>query len=436
MAAQPGIISDRLLYAFAHPLQRRRFYLALVFSIILFPVIAVGLILGTMVLIVPVVAFFLWLGARVMFTRLLANSILVSSVNYPRINALAEELKAKMGYEKPIYIFVYEQGNFNAYMRYLFFRRAIFLNSELLETGVSDDEVRWIVGRFIGYLRTRQQAGVLGWVIRAAQHLLVFNVFLLPYERAMVFTGDRLAVAAINGDISSAVSAMQKLLVGRQLGYSVNPEGIVEQQRRIKGTFFAFLARLMSGFPHMTTRYVDLIVFAKAYFPLQFAQFEAANPGLPADLSQLAASPESGIAPPPERLEAAAKPPQGWAWATATAAVTAVAILGIGYPAWHNYQQDRYDSLEPASLPAPDTPGAPSQDAPGAASDTSMPPAEAPDPPSSSDAQPNVPPIDEAPDPSTGLPPHVHRTATGQLAPDTGCSWVTSDANDFRVTCN
>src|SRR5207302_2548759 len=127
-----------------------------------------------------------------------------------------------------------------------------------------------------------------GWLVRGAERLLVFNLFLLPYERAMVYTGDRLAVAAMDGDISSAASAMQKLFVGRQLGYSVNPEGLIKQQREIKGTFFAFMARLPSHFPHMTARYVDLIVFAKVFFPAQVANFESANPGLPADLVYLA----------------------------------------------------------------------------------------------------------------------------------------------------
>lgn len=392
MSTYPEIINDRLFYAYAHPLLNRRFYLALVFAMILFPIIAAGLIAGTLVLVVPVIALFLWIGSRIFFARLLANSILVSEVNYPRVNALAEEMKAKMGYHKPVYIFVYEQGNFNAYMRYLFFRRAIFLNSELLETGVSDDEVRWLVGRFIGYLRARRQAGVLGWLIRAAQHLAVFNVFLLPYDRAMVYTGDRLAVAAIGGDIASAISAMQKLLVGRQLGYSINPEGIVAQQRRVKGSLFAFLARVMSAFPHMTTRYIDLIVFAKAYFPAQYSKFAAANPGLPADLAQLAASPRSAVAPPPERLEVEARPPRGWAWAGATAVVI-VAVGGL--IAWSHMPAATVSAAEtPPSVPAADTPAA-----------------------------------------EPGLPPHVHRTASGQLAPDPGCVWASQDPDDFNVIC-
>ncbi|MGI4814724.1 MAG: sel1 repeat family protein [Janthinobacterium lividum] len=291
MPEQPHTMTDREFHALEHPSQKPRFVLALLLSIILFPLIAIALVAGTVVLLVPLFGLMIWIGGRVFFSRFLGNSILVSSVNYPRINEIAEELKTLIGYQKTVYIFVYEQGNFNAFLRkFFFFHNAVFLNSELLESGVSDNEVRWVIGRFVGYLRARRQAGFLGWIIRAAQKLLIFNFFLMPYERAMVYTGDRLALASIDGDISSAVSAFQKLMVGRQLGYTVNPEGIINQQRMVKGSFFAFLARVGSRFPHSTSRYVDMIVFAKAFYPVQFSRFETENPGLPEDLGQLAAS--------------------------------------------------------------------------------------------------------------------------------------------------
>jgi hypothetical protein len=281
------------LRALKHPLQKRRFVLALCFSLMLFPLIAAALLLGTVFLLVPLFAFLIWFSARVLYAYFLGNSILVSELNYPRIFHIGEEMKSAIGYNKPVSIFVYEQGNFNAYlMRFFFYRRAIFLNSELLENGVTDDEVRWLIGRFVGYLRVRHQAGFWGWVIRAAEKLVVFNLFILPYERSMVYTGDRIALAVINGDISSAVSVMQKLLVGRQLGYSVNPEGIVDQHRMVKGSLFAFMARVGQVFPHLTARYVDLICFAKDTYPTQFGRFEAENPGLPGDLGQLAALPQ------------------------------------------------------------------------------------------------------------------------------------------------
>lgn len=280
--------------ALKHPLQPRRFALALFFALILFPLIAFLLVAGTVYLVVPVFAFVLFMSGRVWFAYFMGNCILVSDMNYPRIHRINEDLKVVIGYAKPVNVFVYEQGNFNAYLlKFFFYRRAVFLNSELLEAGVTDDELRWLIGRFIGYLRARRQAGFWGWTIRAAQKLFLFNVFLLPYERALVYSGDRIALAVIGGDISSAVSALQKVFVGRQLGYSVNPSGIVDQHRQVKGSFFAFLARMWMSFPHMTARYVDLIDCAKQRYPGPYARFEAENPGLPADLRQLAALPQA-----------------------------------------------------------------------------------------------------------------------------------------------
>ena len=294
MASIREPITDREFKLCVHPLQRRRFWLAIVFAIILFPAIAVVTVAGTVAFgLVPLIALSLWLSGRIFFANFLGNSILVTPVNYPRMHDIAEEMKTVLNYRKPVYIFVYQEGFFNAFMRKFFFRRAIFLNSDVLNTGVSDDEVRWLIGRFVGYWYARRRFGLFGWLIRVAERFLIFNFFILPYERAMVYTGDRLALAAINGDISSSVAAMQKLLVGRQLGYSVNPEGMVEQHRLVKGSIFAFLARITSYFPHMTARYVDLIAFAKQAYPVQYAVFEAANPQLPADTAHLA--------PPPSR---------------------------------------------------------------------------------------------------------------------------------------
>ena len=392
-------MSDKAFYSYMHPLQDsymhplqdRRFYLALVFAVILFPLVAAGLVAGTVFLIVPAAAILLWISTRIFFANMLGNSILVSTENFPRINTIAEEVKTKLGYTKPIYIFVYEQGDFNASMKHFFFRRAIFLNSELLQNGVTDIEVRWIVGRFVGYMRTRQQAGMLGWIIRAAEHLVVCNIFILPYERAMVHTGDRLALAEIDGDLASAISAMQKLLVGRELGYSVNPQGLIAQQRKIKGSFFAFLARMWTAFPHMTARYVDLILFAKAFFPEQYKVFEAANPGLPADLTQLGLSQETtpGL---PHSVSGQKK----WAWASASAMV----LLLLAFLFWNNmtYHSNSAAQIVPDTLvskaPAPD--------------DATLSPLP---------------------------PPNTHYDEVGRIEPDDGCTWMTDDVTDLRVIC-
>jgi len=280
-------LSDFEVRGCTHPRQFPRFVLALVFCLALAPIFAAVAVIWTAMLLLPLLVLAVWLLRETAFANFKGNAILVSELNYPRIDKLTQELKETLGVSREVHVFVYEQGSFNAFLMRLFFKRAVFLNSEILETGVSDDEVRWLVGRFIGYLRAQQRSGPAGWLIRTTQLLGFTSPLTLPYDRAMVYTGDRLALAAIGGDISTAASAMQKLFVGRQLGYSVNPVGLVEQHRRVKGSIFAFWARLAIAFPHMTARYVDLIAFAKKRYPEPFERFEAANPGLATDLEYL-----------------------------------------------------------------------------------------------------------------------------------------------------
>lgn len=425
MATTSIAMSNETFYGYMYPRQNRRFYLALVCSIVLFPLVAVGLILGTVFFVVPLAALVVWIGMRVFFAHMLGNSVLVSAQNYPRIFAITEEIKVNLGYAKPIYVFVYEQGTFNAYMQHFFLRRAIFLNSELLQNGVSDPEIRWLIGRFVGYMRTRKQAGFLGWVIRAAQKLLVFNFFILPYERAMVHTGDRLALAEIDGDVVSATSAMQKLLVGRELGYSINPEGLIAQHRQIKGSFFGFLARVGHAFPHTTARYVDLMLFAKAFFPEKFQVLESENPGLPADLSQLGLS----------QLTKSGKPRAPWAWACAGATMLALAVLGAS--AWPTVSGLVAPPMDPASFDI-GTPTALDDNA-------AFPPAGEPEPfvtpaaigEESTSPDELAPALAEQPAAPLGAPPpNTHFDAAGQLAPNEGCQWLNDQPGDLRVVCN
>lgn len=56
------VLTKEAFLALKHPLQRRRFALALFFALILFPLIGVALVLGTVVLLVPFFAFLLWMG--------------------------------------------------------------------------------------------------------------------------------------------------------------------------------------------------------------------------------------------------------------------------------------------------------------------------------------------------------------------------------------
>src|SRR5215471_15508392 len=104
-----------MLLSLRHPLQPRRFALALFFALILFPLIAAGLAVGTVFLVVPFFALLLWMTNRILYADFMGKSILVSELNYPRIQGISDEIRATVGYRKSVSIFVYEQGHFNLY---------------------------------------------------------------------------------------------------------------------------------------------------------------------------------------------------------------------------------------------------------------------------------------------------------------------------------
>ena len=265
-----------------HPRQGPRFFLALLFSL-LTAILAIVLSIvsyGILVLYVLLFVFVFWIVLNVLYATFVANAVKVSPRNYPEIASLVAQTRSEIGLSKPVDVFVYQSGEFNAFFRRFFAKRAIFINSELLTTGVTQAEVKWIIARFVGQVKVKHMLGPVGWLINFAQRLIIFNIFILPYERATAYTGDRIALASIGGDISSAVDAMNKLLVGRSLGYSIDPSGIIEQNKSVKGSFFAFLARIGNMLPHTLPRYVDLISFSATAFPTQFRRFAAENPSL------------------------------------------------------------------------------------------------------------------------------------------------------------
>jgi|CXWL01.1.fsa_nt_gi hypothetical protein len=263
-----------------HPRELPRLLLALLFALPLSLALLAAIFVtsGLALSVVLLIAFLVWFLFEVFYASLLGNWILVSQDNYPRLNDLLSEMKQRIGVQQRIDIIVYEQAAFTSFFTMLFARRAIFITSELVAQGVTDDELRWLIGRWVGWIRAKRRMGILRYVIALVEQFPAFNLFIYPYVRATVYTGDRVGLAAIGGDISTAISTMNKLMVGREVGYSVNPAGMVRQYRRVKGSFFGFLARLFWPLPHMNARYVDLIGFAEREYPSQAEQFANMNP--------------------------------------------------------------------------------------------------------------------------------------------------------------
>lgn len=259
-------ISRQELAALRHPKETPRFYLTLFVLIPLGVVIALLTIatLGTILLIAPVVLFFLWFSLKLYAASFMNNTVLVTPRNFPEAHKAIEEAKDYFGYNMPIEAYVYEDGSYNMSLMPLLNTKVLLLNSELLKDRNDRDELRFLVGRFVGALASKHfRFSWLQAYLNGVEKLAIFNLLLYPYERALKLSGDRLGLAMIGGRADVAVRAMMKMVVGSDIADQVDVDGFVAQGEAQQGGFFRWLVKALSTFPHHTVRVSELMAFAR-----------------------------------------------------------------------------------------------------------------------------------------------------------------------------
>lgn len=266
------------LKSILHPNESSRFILALVITI---PAVLVGLVLtfvsyGLVLVFLGLLVFLVWFGLEIAKANLVANSVQVSKVSFPEIYQVYEDIKVKLDYHGDVQIFIVNEGSVNAFISKFFRTKFIILNSGLVHGMTGDEKIlqmQWIIGRFIGALKAKHlRLTLLKIIIDSIEKIKIFNLFILPYERATQFSGDQIGME-ICGDLNNSMTAFDKLLIGNDLAKRVEFRGIINQSISIKNDFFAMLARLFSTHPHLTDRYLNLLAFARWKHPLQYEEF-------------------------------------------------------------------------------------------------------------------------------------------------------------------
>lgn len=260
-----------------HPNFDSRFNLALAVCV---PAAIVGLIfalasLGTVLVFVGALVLMVWLVLSVSKANLVANSVRVSQRNFPEIFAIYQEVKHKLDYHSEVPIYIINEGSVNALVASFFRTKFIVLNAGLVAgmQGKNKLQMTWIIARFIGALKAKHfRTDFLRILIESVEKLQIFNLFILPYERAAQYTGDNIGLLVCE-DVEQVLSAFNKFLVGNDLAPQIEFDGLMEQARDIRGNLFAVLARLGSPHPHQIDRYLNLIAFAEKYFPSQLEAY-------------------------------------------------------------------------------------------------------------------------------------------------------------------
>ena len=291
-----------------HPIEGSRFALTLfiVVPAILLALVATFQTFGVLLFALAGILLSVWFVTKLVIARFLGNAVRVSEDNFPEILAAVNDCKALFGYEPQVDVFVYEQGSFNAMVIPLLQRKVILLNADTV-SNATPTEIRWLVARFVGSLASKHYRFLLLQVVLASiEKLAVFNVLLYPYERAVIHSGDQLGLVAIDGDLESAVSASHKFLAGGSLGGGIDVKGILKQDKDIQGSFFGWLVKCLSPFPHLTARVTNLLRFAAERYPARFNAFLARRDEATAQLVREAIGrlPEARPMENPEQWEA------------------------------------------------------------------------------------------------------------------------------------
>lgn len=273
-------ILDPLFARAKYPKEDNRFVIAMAVGI---PVTVIALILtlvslGLILLYVGLTVFIVWISLSIAKMSLIGNSVRVSKDNFPEILEVYQEVKTKLNYNQNVPIYVVNEGEVNALLAKFFRTRFIVLNSELVKDMVGQPQKRaqmtWVISRFIGSLRAKHfRAQLLKVIFETIEKIKVFNLFLLPYERATQYTGDNIGML-VTGNVDASITALNKLLIGNDLAKDVAFRGIINQGVDLdQSPVFSFLARSFSSHPHLVNRYLNLLAFANKEFPEQFNKY-------------------------------------------------------------------------------------------------------------------------------------------------------------------
>lgn len=259
-----------------HTTEDSRFDLAL---LVVVPVVGIALLIifttywaiaGFLLTLIGIV----WVTLQIAKASLTANAVKVSVHNFPEIYHILKEVVYALDYKEPVDIYIVSEGTVNAFLAKFFDTKFIILNSELVE-GTLDREaslqIKWVIARFIGALKAKHhRLFFLRMIVDSIEKIKIFNIFILPYERATQYSGDQIGLA-VCGDLGQALHAFQRFMVGNKLSKHVSLKGLQAQKRQMG--FFAMVARLLSSHPHTVDRFHNLLAFAKIRYPHMYTDY-------------------------------------------------------------------------------------------------------------------------------------------------------------------
>ena len=260
-AAPPQPLDIRSLL---HPAEHPRLMVALSASAIVFGIAAMGVYaasgwadLAIFAGVLTGLGVLIWLGFQIYRSCLLGGAVRVSETALPELQAVLDEVRARLDYQKHVDVYVTDKVNGGSLMTSYLGTRLIEIEGGLVAELLAEEhraELIYLIGRHIGQLKARHQRLTLIFLaISIVDSVKFLQLFLAPYLRATAKSGDQIA-AACCGDIQATAATMNRLLVGKELGPKLAVEGVLDQAATVRRRWLPRLAQLFMSLPHATNR--------------------------------------------------------------------------------------------------------------------------------------------------------------------------------------
>ena len=276
-----------------HPTEGSRFALACVASSAIVALAVAALValgqearLALTILGLAVFVLSLLLAISLYRIRLLADAVRVSTASLPALQSVVDEVRQRLGYDGRLTVFVVDKVDRVlartvtpvALTSYFGIHVIVVEGAVVGDLAVPRERQKlvFLLATQVGALKAKQTTWtpVLAALLYSGIGRLA-TPFILPWQRATVYSGDRFALACC-GDLEVSLESAYKALVGKEIAPSVRAEGLVEQALVVRRSVVLRIVQLMRSTPHATNRYLELLSFSSASQPEAYDAFHAA----------------------------------------------------------------------------------------------------------------------------------------------------------------
>jgi hypothetical protein len=288
-----GPLGDLGMSELRHPTEPARFALALValavaVGVAVFVLISlrqITILLAFFALIIFMVLV-IWVAIQVMRIRLLGDAVLVSSQTLPEVQEVVDTVRDRLGYSRRVDLFVVDKiSNVLSAdaapitLTTFFGVHVLVAEGEALgDLGSPAERQRLLftLATYVGALKARyaQWWSPLFTAFSMTGLTVFVFPFVLPYYRATVYSGDRIAHACC-GDLEVSLHAVYRALVGKEVAPHLRADGLVGQALTARRRRLLRFAQLWRATPHATNRYLDLLAFVRQRTPDAFETHRA-----------------------------------------------------------------------------------------------------------------------------------------------------------------